>query len=79
MITLTINKIRIAVEKGTTVAAAISNAGVKGFRKSVTGESRGAVCGMGVCFECRVTIDGLGHQRSCNVIAVEGMEVVTGE
>jgi len=79
LITLSINEISVTVDEGTTVAAAILNAGVKGFRKSVTGESRGPVCGMGVCFECRVTIDGVGHQRSCNLIATEGMEVVTGE
>lgn len=79
MITLTINQIAITVDDGTTVAAAISNAGVKGFRKSAGGESRGPVCGMGICFECRVTIDGVGHQRSCNVIAADGMEVVTGD
>jgi sarcosine oxidase subunit alpha len=79
LITLTINKSAITVDEGTTVAAAILNAGVKGFRTSVTGESRGAVCGMGVCFECRVTIDGIRHQRSCNVIAADGMEVVTSE
>jgi len=79
LITLTVNKITITVDEGTTVAAAILNAGLNGFRKSVTGESRGPVCGMGVCFECRVTIDGVGHQRSCNVIATDGMEVVTGE
>lgn len=79
MITLTINKIVTTVDAGTTVAAAISNAGAKGFRTSVTGELRGPVCGMGICFECRVTIDGVGHQRSCNIIAEEGMEVVTDE
>ena len=78
MITLTINDISIIVDEGTTVAAAILNADVKGFRKSVSGELRGPICGMGICFECRVTIDGVGHQRSCNVIAREGMEVVTG-
>lgn len=79
MITLTVNSTAITVEEGTSVAAAISNAGIKAFRTSVDGEPRGALCGMGVCFECRVTIDGLGHQRSCTVIATEGMEVVTGE
>jgi sarcosine oxidase subunit alpha len=79
LITLTINTTTITVDEGTTVAAAISNAGVKGFRTSVSGESRGPVCGMGICFECRVTIDGIEHQRSCNMIVAEGMEVVTGE
>ena len=77
MITLTVNKTAVAVEDGSTVAAAILSAGLNGFRISVEGESRGPVCGMGICFECRVTIDGVAHQRSCNVLAEEGMEVVT--
>jgi D-hydroxyproline dehydrogenase subunit gamma len=77
LITLTVNKIEVSVEDGTTVAAAISNAAVTSFRTSVTGDSRGPLCGMGICFECRVTIDGVGHQRSCNILAADGMEVVT--
>ena len=79
MIKLTVNKIEITVAEGTTVAAAIANAGIADFRKSVTTRTRGPLCGMGICFECRVTIDGVGHQRSCNVLAADGMEVLTGE
>jgi sarcosine oxidase subunit alpha len=79
LITLIINNTAITVDEGMTVAAAISNSGVTAFRNSVSGESRGPVCGIGICFECRATIDGVRHQRSCNVIAVDGMEVVTGD
>jgi sarcosine oxidase subunit alpha len=79
LITLSINRITVIVAEGTTLAAAISNAGVASFRTSVTGESRGPVCGMGICFECRVTIDGVAHQRSCNILVTDGMEVFTGE
>ncbi len=64
---------------GTTLAAAILNLGDTGFRTSVNGEPRGPLCGMGICFECRVVIDGEPHQRSCTVPAGEGMEVVTSE
>ncbi|HVF31061.1 MAG TPA: (2Fe-2S)-binding protein [Pyrinomonadaceae bacterium] len=78
MITLTVNKITISVDEGTTVAAAIANTGVTEFRKSVSGEPRAPLCGMGICFECCVTINGVAHQRSCNVMAEDGMEVVTG-
>ncbi|MEP6705399.1 MAG: (2Fe-2S)-binding protein [Acidobacteriota bacterium] len=77
--TLAINNKAITVNEGTTVAAAISNSGVRAFRTSVSGDLRGPVCGMGICFECRVAIDGVGHQRSCLVIATDGMGVVTGE
>jgi len=79
LITITIDKKSVLVEDGTTVAAAILNSGNASFRSSVHREARGPLCGMGTCFECRVTIDGEKHQRSCNVIASDGMEVVTGE
>lgn len=79
MITLRVNDQTITVEDGTTVAAAVIAAGEVGFRRSVTGEIRGPLCGMGVCFECRVTIDGVALQRSCNMLARDGMEVSTDE
>ena len=79
MITLTINGNSIEVADGTTVAAAIIGAGEATLRTSVTGEPRSALCGMGVCFECRVTIDSVQHQRSCTTLVADGMEVVTRE
>jgi D-hydroxyproline dehydrogenase subunit gamma len=79
LITLRINNRNVSVEDGTTVAAAILGAGETAFRRSVTGASRGPLCGMGVCFECRVTVDGMPHQRSCLTPVREGMEVVTGD
>jgi predicted molibdopterin-dependent oxidoreductase YjgC len=79
LIKLSINSKQIEVEDGTTVAAAILLSDIAAFRRSVNGDSRGPLCGMGICFECRVTINGIAHQRSCNVLAAEGMEVVTDE
>jgi D-hydroxyproline dehydrogenase subunit gamma len=67
------------VPTGTTVAVAILSAEKHQFRRSVSGEPRGPLCGMGICFECRVTIDGLRHQRSCTILAESGMEVVTDD
>jgi sarcosine oxidase subunit alpha len=60
-----------------TVAAALLNAGVWSFRRSVSGEARGPVCGMGICHECRVTIDGVAHRRACLEPVREGMSVTT--
>lgn len=68
---------RVRVAAGTTVAAALFNLGVPAFRRSVSGESRGPVCGMGVCFECRVTIDNRPHQRACLIAVADGMHVRT--
>jgi sarcosine oxidase subunit alpha len=79
LITVSINKKIITVEDGTTVAVAVLSSGETAFRRSVGGEPRGPLCGMGICFECRVTINGQPHQRSCAIAAEEGMEVITGE
>jgi sarcosine oxidase subunit alpha len=73
---ISVNGVPVTVISGTTVAAAILMKEVS-TRKSVSGEPRGPLCGMGVCFECRVTINGIPHQRSCQIVCVEGMEVHT--
>jgi predicted molibdopterin-dependent oxidoreductase YjgC len=75
-ISLTVNGTAIGVASGTTVAAAVAMAG-GGTRISVTGEPRGPLCGMGICFECRLTIDGVAHQRSCQILCQPGMRVTT--
>ena len=62
---------------GMSVAAALLDAGVAGFRRSIGGEPRGPLCGMGTCFECRVTIDGVAHRRSCLTLVADGMRVGT--
>jgi predicted molibdopterin-dependent oxidoreductase YjgC len=77
VITLQINNQAISVAEGSTVATAIFAAGPDSFRCSVSGEPRFPLCGMGVCFECRVTIDGVTHQRSCQIKAEEGMKIET--
>ena len=70
---------RVTAPVGTTVAAALLDAGVRGFRQSVRGEPRGPLCGMGICFECRVTIDDIPHRRACLVPVADGMRVTTGD
>jgi hypothetical protein len=77
-IVLFVNGKPVSVPAGATVAVAIMLAG-EACRKSVTGESRGPLCGMGICFECRAGIDGNPHSRTCQVICRAGMEVRTNE
>jgi predicted molibdopterin-dependent oxidoreductase YjgC len=69
---------QIKVTSETTVAAAILQTGQRRFRTSVSGEPRAALCGMGICYECRVTIDGRAHARSCQIRCLPGMSIVTG-
>jgi D-hydroxyproline dehydrogenase subunit gamma len=73
---LTVNGTPIAVPPGTTVAAAVLMAGAA-TRISVSGQPRAPLCGMGICFECRVTINGVPHQRSCQILCQTGMHVLT--
>jgi predicted molibdopterin-dependent oxidoreductase YjgC len=76
-LTLTINARSIEVPPGVTVAAAIAMAGSTVTRRSVSGATRAPLCGMGVCQECRVTIDGVPHRLACQTPCAEGMHVVT--
>lgn len=66
----------VEVKPGMSVAAVVMNLGLA-TRQSASGEARGPVCGMGVCFECRVWVDGEGPLRSCQMTVREGMEVKT--
>ena len=68
----------IGVARGVSVAAAIAMAGGAVPRRSIGGAARAPLCGMGVCQECRVTIDGRMHQLSCQTLCADGMRVVTG-
>lgn len=76
-IRLTVNGREVRVPPGSVVAAAIARAGVTSYRRSVHNEARAPLCGMGICFECRVTINGQEHCLSCQRLCEEGMEVVT--
>ena len=77
-ITVAVNGIRITVPVGTTAAVAMMIVGAP-CRTSVSGEPRGPLCGMGICFECRAEIDGLKHCRSCQILCVSGMEIRSDE
>jgi aerobic-type carbon monoxide dehydrogenase small subunit (CoxS/CutS family) len=72
-----VNGRKLQVAAGTSVAAAVFIAGENAFRTSVRGEPRAALCGMGICFECRVTIDGQAHCRSCQMFVTPGMRIET--
>jgi predicted molibdopterin-dependent oxidoreductase YjgC len=76
-IRLRINGREVAVPENTTLAAAVLIAGFPATRRSVTGQPRGPLCGMGICFECRATVDGISQRRTCQTLCREGMEVIT--
>ncbi len=67
----------VRVPRGTVAAAAIARLGPTSARRSVTGQPRSALCGMGICQECRVTINEIAHVRGCLRLCEEGMEIRT--
>ncbi len=65
---------------GQTLGAALVAAGTTAWRTTrIEGRPRGLFCGIGVCFDCLVTVDGHPNQRACLVVARRDMVVVTQE
>lgn len=73
---LSIDGQTLRVVDGTTVAAALMSAGDHCSRTSVSGQRRAPLCGMGICQECRVSIDGL-RRLACQTLCRDGMRVET--
>ena len=71
-----VNDAALSVPQGCTVAVAIAIAGIA-CRTSVSGEKRGPLCGMGICFECRATVNGMPHTRTCQLLCEPAMDIRT--
>lgn len=77
-VALTVDGKPVRARSGDTVAAALLAAGIDRCRTTpVTGAPRLPYCLMGVCFDCLVTIDGVGSRQACLVPVHEGMTVET--
>jgi D-hydroxyproline dehydrogenase subunit gamma len=76
MIEVTVDGRPERVRDGDTVAAALVSLGIGASRVSdVSGAPRGPYCMMGVCFECLVTIDGVGNRQGCLIPVRAGMRI----
>ncbi len=79
-VTITVDGSSISAEAGRPLGAVLLGAGIEVLRHSVrSGAPRGLFCGMGVCFECLVTIDGTPERRACITPVRDGMRVETGQ
>jgi predicted molibdopterin-dependent oxidoreductase YjgC len=68
----------IPAYEGESVAAALLAAGRRFTRWTArAGEPRGYFCGMGVCHDCLVTVDGQPNARACMTAVREGLVVET--
>lgn len=75
MTTITINNQPFTCASECTVAGALAQAGFMSTRISVTGQLRAPLCGMGICAECRVTIDDVPYQLACQTLVTPGMRI----
>jgi sarcosine oxidase subunit alpha len=79
-LSFTVDGKTVGARSGDTVAAALLAAGIDHCRTTpVSGAPRAPYCLMGVCFDCLVTIDGIGNRQGCLVPVREGMKVETQE
>jgi predicted molibdopterin-dependent oxidoreductase YjgC len=63
---------------GQTVAALLFANGIRVFGRSAQrDEPRGVFCGIGICYECLVTVNGAPNVRACVTVVARGMSVET--
>ena len=66
---------QVRAREGQSVAAALLAVGERCLRIDEAGNPKGAVCGIGFCWECRCSIDGVPDTRACMIEARPGMVV----
>lgn len=75
-VTIEIEGTPVKARPGDSVTAALLASGLDVCRRTpVSGALRGPYCMMGVCFDCLVTIDGVGNRQGCLVPVAEGMKI----
>jgi predicted molibdopterin-dependent oxidoreductase YjgC len=72
---MTLDERTVTAYEGETVAAVLLAEGFHVLRTTPGGAGRGVYCGMGVCFDCLVVVDGVPNTRACVTWVREGMDV----
>ncbi|MEN8243414.1 MAG: (2Fe-2S)-binding protein [Thermodesulfobacteriota bacterium] len=73
-----VDKNKIVAFEGETVATALMASGRRTFGHTTKkGHPRGVFCGIGLCHNCLMTIDGIHNTRACQVLATPGCRVET--
>jgi predicted molibdopterin-dependent oxidoreductase YjgC len=62
---------------GQTIAEALLANGVRTLRMTRKQASRGVYCGMGICYECRMVVNGIPNVRTCMTLATPGCKIAT--
>ncbi|MTD17165.1 (2Fe-2S)-binding protein [Nakamurella sp. YIM 132087] len=78
LFSFTVDDRPVTAYPGETIAAAAIAAGIRVQRRGVDGSARGLYCGIGVCGECEMSVDGRFSVRTCVEPAEPGADVRTG-
>lgn len=76
MVEVQVDGTRVRIPVGSSVAAALAQQPLGRTRLSVSGQWRAPLCGMGVCHECRVLINGR-ERLACQTVCEDGMLIAT--
>ncbi len=77
-ITITVDGAPLTAYAGETIAGALLASGRRAWRRTAHGRPRGLYCGIGLCFDCLVTVDDTPNVRACLTPVAPGMVVETG-
>lgn len=78
-VTILVDDEPVEARIGETVASALLAHGRRVLRRTDRrGAPRGLFCGIGVCYDCLVTVDGIGHRRACLTPVHANLRVETG-
>ena len=77
-LTLSFDGVPIEARPGQSVGAALTDAGINSWRTTRRkNRPRGLFCGIGVCYDCLIVVDGVPNQRACLVMARDGLRLET--
>ncbi len=77
---ITVNGNTTQVPRGISLAGALYLLEERSFRITPRGgEIRSLFCGMGVCYDCVVKVDGRANIRACKTEVRDNMQVLTQE
>jgi predicted molibdopterin-dependent oxidoreductase YjgC len=77
-ISITVDGVALLAHEGETIAGALLASGRRAWRHTRRGEPRGLFCGIGLCFDCLVRVNGTSDVRACLTPVAAGMVVETG-
>jgi predicted molibdopterin-dependent oxidoreductase YjgC len=77
-ITVLVDGQPVTARPGESAAAVMLGTGIAGWRRTGSGRLRGVFCGIGVCYDCLVTVNGVTGLRACLETLRDGDSITTG-